>query len=213
MNNGTFDFNAFIKESKDTLLNPKSYFEALKITGGLIDPLIKAVIYGLIAGVFAFLWNILNISSITSMFFGDGGGIFLVFKYAFVSVVGLFIGAVMTLIISSICKGSTDFESNVRVTASIMVILPILVFLGAIGSFSFSLGIIVVLIIFIFVLWLLYNSLILTLKARPDTSRIVVYVFLAIFIIMLIPGLQKMRETNRLLEKFKEIDFKELPKN
>ena len=44
MSNSVFDFNAFIKESKDVLVNPKSYFSTMKTTGGIAEPLIKAVI-------------------------------------------------------------------------------------------------------------------------------------------------------------------------
>ena len=213
MNNGTFDFNAFIRESKDTLLNPKSYFAALKITGGLIDPLIKAVIYGLIAGVFAFLWNILNLSSMTGGMLGNSVGVFIIAKYAFISVVGLFIGAVITLIISSICKGNTDFEANVRVVAAILVILPISAALDFTGGLNFYFGIVVSLAINIFAFWLLYNGLIETLKTKPETTKIVIYVLIGIFVITMLLGVQKMSEANRILNQFKNIDFKELPKN
>lgn len=213
MNNGTFDFNTFIKESKDTLLNPKSYFAALKITGGLIDPLIKAVIYGLIAGVFAFLWNILNLSSMTGGMLGNSVGVFIIAKYAFISVVGLFIGAVITLIISSICKGNTDFEANVRVVAAILVILPISAALDFTGGINFYFGIVVSLAINIFAFWLLYNGLIETLKTKPETTKTVVYVLIGIFVITMLLGVQKMSEANRILNQFKNIDFKELPKN
>ena len=213
MNNGTFDFNAFIKESKDTLLNPKSYFTSLKITGGLIDPLIKAVIYGLIAGVFAFLWNILNLSSMTGGMLGNSVGVFIIAKYAFISVVGLFIGAVITLIISSICKGNTDFETNVRVVAAILVILPISAALDFTGGINFYFGIVVSLVINIFAFWLLYNGLIETLKTKPETTKTVVYVLIGIFVITMLLGVQKMSEANRIMNQFKNIDFKELPKN
>lgn len=213
MNNGTFDFNAFIKESKDTLLNPKSYFTSLKITGGLIDPLIKAVIYGLIAGVFAFLWNILNLSSMTGGMLGNSVGVFIIAKYAFISVVGLFIGAVITLIISSICKGNTDFEANVRIVAAILVILPISAALDFTGGINFYFGIVVSLAINIFAFWLLYNGLIETLKTKPETTKTVVYVLIGIFVITMLLGVQKMSEANRIMNQFKNIDFKELPKN
>ncbi len=68
MSNGTFDFNEFIKESKDVLVNPKSYFSAMKTSGGMSEPLIKAVIYGAIAGVIAFLWSILKIGAVAAAF-------------------------------------------------------------------------------------------------------------------------------------------------
>ena len=45
-------------------------------------------------GIMAFIWSVIG------------------------AVIGLFIGAVILLVISSICKGSTDFEANMRVTAA-----------------------------------------------------------------------------------------------
>jgi len=68
MSDSTFDFNVFIKESKDVLVNPKSYFSTMKTTGGIAEPLIKAVIYGAIAGALAFLWSILNLGAITVVY-------------------------------------------------------------------------------------------------------------------------------------------------
>ena len=50
MSDVTFDFNLLIKESKEVLTNPKSYFSTMKTTGGMTEPLIKAVIYGAVAG-------------------------------------------------------------------------------------------------------------------------------------------------------------------
>ena len=61
MSNENFDFNAFIQESKEVLVNPKSYFSTMKTSGGMTEPLIKAVIYGAIAGAIAFLWSLLRL--------------------------------------------------------------------------------------------------------------------------------------------------------
>ena len=213
MSDGTFDVNLFIKESKDVLLNPKSYFSTMKTSGGLTEPLIKAVIYGAVAGVIAFIWSLLSLGPIGSGLFGGAFGIMILFGKIIGSIVGLFIGAVITLIISSICKGNTDFEANVRVVAAILVILPISAALDFTGGLNFYFGIVVSLAINIFAFWLLYNGLIETLKTKPETTKIVIYVLIGIFVITMLLGVQKMSEANRILNQFKNIDFKELPKN
>src|SRR5450759_826182 len=130
MNNGTFDFNEFIKESKDVLVNPKSYFSTMKTSGGMTEPLIKAVIYGAIAGVIAFIWSLLNIGAMGGSMFGGGFGIMILIWKIIGSIIGLFIGAVILLVISSICKGNAGFEANLRVTAAVMVVMPISAFFG-----------------------------------------------------------------------------------
>ena len=60
----SFDLNAFIKESKETLLNPKAYFSTMKTSGGMAEPVIKALIYGVVAGIIVFLWGILGLGGL-----------------------------------------------------------------------------------------------------------------------------------------------------
>lgn len=49
MSENAFNFNEFIKESKDSLVNPKAYFASMKTEGGLGEPIIKALLYGIVA--------------------------------------------------------------------------------------------------------------------------------------------------------------------
>jgi hypothetical protein len=213
MSNGTFDFNEFIKESKEVLVNPKSYFSTMKTSGGITDPLIKAVIYGAIAGALAFLWSILKIGVASAGLFGSAFGIML-FVWAVVgAIIGLFIGAVILLVISAICKGNTDFEANVRVTAAAMVIMPISAFLGFAGHFNLYLGIFIGLAINLYALWILYNGLIEALKANPETTKIVMYILIALIVLMMLAGFGTKRRANRIMNEFNNSDLKELMKD
>jgi hypothetical protein len=216
MSNGTFDFNVFLKDSKETLLNPKSYFSTLTLTGGITDPLIKAVIYGTITGILYFLWGLLRIGAVGGGLLGGAVGI-LAFIYAIIgAVIGLFIGAVISLIISSICKGNTDFEANLRVTASVMVVMPIIAFFAFAMGLNFYLGMIVNLLINIYLLWLMYNGLVEALKCKADTAKIVCYVFAGIFVLVTLLGMTGANRATRLLNEYnkdaREI-LKDLPKN
>jgi hypothetical protein len=213
MSNGTFDFNEFIRESKDVLVNPKSYFSTMKTTGGIPEPLIKAVIYGAIAGIFSFLWSILHIGAAGSPVFGGAVGIMLFIWGIIGAVIGLFIGGVIVLILSAICKGSTDFEANVRVTAAIMVIMPISAFLALAGSFNIYLGLVVTLAVDIYALWLLYNGLVEALKAKPETTKILMYVLIGIIVLFLLVGFGAKRKANEFMKEFNNSDFKEMMKD
>jgi hypothetical protein len=211
--NGTFDFNVFIKESKDVLTNPKSYFAEMKTSGGMSEPLIKAVIYGAVAGIFAFIWSLLKVGAVTGGMFGGAVGI-MVFVWSIIgAVIGLFIGAVIVLILSAICKGNTDFEANVRVTAAIMVIMPINALLGFTGSLNIYLGSIVGLAVNIFLIWLLFNALVGALKAKVDTSKTVSYVLVALFVLFTIVGLGAKKKANQFMNEFNKSDMKELLKD
>jgi len=209
MSNGTFDFNELIKESKDVLVNPKSYFSTMKTSGGMGEPLIKAVIYGALAGIFKFLWSLLNIGAVTGSIFGGAVGIMAFIWSIIAAVIGLFIGAVIILIISSICKGSTDFESNVRVSAALLIIMPLSAILSFAGGINLYLGMIIGLAVNIFALWILYNGLVETLKSKPETAKIVMYVFVGLIVVMMMVGFGAKRTANKIMKEFNNSDFKE----
>ena len=213
MSDGTFDVNLFIKESKDVLLNPKSYFSTMKTSGGLTEPLIKAVIYGAVAGIIAFIWSLLSLGPIGSGLFGGAFGIMILFGKIIGSIVGLFIGAIILLVISSICKGSTDFEANIRVTAAIMVVMPISAFLGFSIHINFYLGSIISLAVSLFALWLLYNGLVEALKTNAETTKIVIYVLIALTVLVMIFSIGRLGRTSRMLREFNNKDAKEMMKD
>jgi hypothetical protein len=215
MSDSTFDVNAFIQESKDVLLNPKSYFSTMKTSGGMSEPLIKAVIYGAVAGAIAFIWSLLKIGGLSG--FGGAVGVMLFIWSIVGAIIGLFIGAVILLVISSICKGSTDFEANLRVTAATMVLMPINAFFGFAGHFNLYLGVIVSIALSLLAIWLLYNGLVEALKANPETSRIVSYILIVIIVIFILIGIGTQRRARQFMNDFNNNDVKEmmkdLPKN
>ncbi len=206
----SFDFNAFINESKETLVNPKSYFSTMKTSGGMTEPLIKAVIYGVVSGVLAFLWSILGLGAVHAGFLGGAIGAMALVWYIIAAIIGLFVGAVILLIISSICKGNTDFEGNVRVMASVMVIMPISALLGFTSGISFYLGTIIMICINLYCLYMLYHGLVESLKATPQTSRVVIYVLAGLLIIFMLMGLGAKRRINKMMGGD---DLKELMKD
>jgi hypothetical protein len=202
MSESSFDFNAFIKESKDVLVTPKTYFPAMKTTGGLGEPVIKALIYGAVAGIISFLWSLLHLGG---GMFGGSIGIMIFVSTVIGAVIGLFIGAVITLIVSAICKGSTDFEANARVTAAVMVIMPISALLGFITGLSPVAGSIVGLAVNIFALYLLYHGLVGALKANPGTTKIVMYILIALLVIFMLVGLGAKKRVSRMDTDLKEL--------
>jgi hypothetical protein len=201
MSNGTFDFNAFIAESKETLLNPKSYFSTMKTSGGIAEPLIKAVVYGTVSGIIYLIWSFLKIGAVGGGLLGGAVG-FMVFIWAIISaVIGLFIGGVILLIISSICKGNGDFEANLRVTAAVMVVMPISALLSFASFINPYLGVVISLAVAAYSLWLLYNGLVEALKGNSGTAKIVCYVIIAIMALFLLLGLSA---RNRLMNYTKD---------
>ena len=206
MSNGSFNFGTFIQESIDTIVKPKSYFASLSTEGGLGKPVIKALIYGIIAGLLKLLWSVLNLSVITSSFggglFGGAIGIMSLIWTVIGALIGLFIGAVIVLIISAICGGSTKYEDNVHVTASLMVLMPVSALFGFVAGFSFFLCWLIGIVINIFGLLLLYNALTVTLKAKESSSKILTWILVALMVIVLLIGYSTKKVAGKFIDSF-----------
>jgi hypothetical protein len=209
----SFDFNAFIKESKETLVNPKAYFSTMKTSGGMVEPLIKALIYGILAGVIGFLWGVLGLGGLKVGIFGGAIGAMVLVWTTISAIIGLFIGAVILLIISSICKANTDFEANLRVVAAVMVVMPLTALLGFTVGINSILGSIVTLCVNLYALYLLYLGLTESLKANAATTRIVMYVLAAVLVIIMIAGIGTRNKVNKLMNDFDQGDLKEMMKD
>ncbi|HBE43316.1 MAG TPA: hypothetical protein DDW27_19370 [Bacteroidales bacterium] len=210
MGNSTFDFNALIKESKDVLKDPKAYFSTMKTTGGIAEPLIKAVIYGVLAGIIAFIWSLLKIGSLSSGMMGGAVGFMAIIWYIVAAIIGLFIGAVILLVISAICKGTTDFESNIRVTAALMVMMPISALLGVFTGINITLGSFISLAVSLYGLYLMYHGLTQALKADTGTSKIIVIILAVLLVLFTFIGIGAKKRASKFLEDFNSKNLKEL---
>lgn len=213
MSNGTFDFNEFIKESKSLLVDPKSYFSGMKTSGGMSEPLIKALIYGAVSGVISFVWSLLNVLPAAGGIIGGSIGIMIFVSAIIGAIIGLFIGGVVILVLSAICKGNTDYEANVRVTAALMIMMPIKALLGFTSSINLYLGVIIGIAVSVFSLWLLYNALIEALKSKPETTKILSYILIAIFVLFSLIGIGTKKAANKFMNDFNNTDFQEIMKD
>ncbi len=189
MSNSGFSFPKFFEDSKKVLLQPKAYFSSMETQGGIGEPLIKVLIYGGIAGVFALLWSLLNLTGFTGGLFGGAIGIAAFFWAIIGAVIGVFIGGVIVLVISAIASGNTDYEPNLRIAAAIMVLLPVNAFLGFLDGISYHLGAIIGLAVNLYGLYLLYLGVTITLKGKESTAKVVSYVLAGLLVLFLIIGM------------------------
>jgi hypothetical protein len=190
----------------------------MKTAVGIIEPLMKALIYGVLAGLIALLMSAVHIVTDSSGLYGAAYGFKLFGTYILISAAGLFIGGGILIVLSSLCKGNTDFVLNVRIAASVLVLLPFKALFGFAVGMNFYLGLVVLLLIGLFALWMIYNALILALKARIDLVKITVPVLIAVLVLsMSLFGYEVWNKTNKFRNILKKFDFnelkKELPKN
>ncbi len=187
--NKGFDFPKFIDDSKNALLNPKEHFAKLETQGGLAEPLIKALIYGAVAGVFTMLWSFLHLGPVIGGMFGGAVGVSAFFFSIIGAVIGAFIGGVIVLVLSSICNGNADYEANLRVAVAVMVIFPVSSFLNVLGGLNHWLSTIVTLCVNLYSLYMLYWALTLTLKGKEQTAKTVGFVLGGIILFFLLLSL------------------------
>jgi hypothetical protein len=188
MSNESIDLNKILKDSRETLLNPKGYFASMQLTGGFAEPLIKAAIYGTVAGLFALLWSVLGWSAAGAGLWGSAVGIMALVWSIIGAIIAVFIGGAVMLVISAICGGNTDYEANVRVAASLMVVYPINAFLAFFYGISFTLGGVVALAVNLYSLYLLYHAAIQALKGKESSVRIVAIVLLILVVLGFLGG-------------------------
>lgn len=209
-----FDFQKFINDSRDVLLNPKDFFTRIKLDGGIGEPLLRAVIYGAIAGLFAMIWSFMNIGGALGGMFGGAAGIGAFFGTIIAAIIGAFIMGVIVLIISSICGGNTDYEANFRVAVAIMVVYPISSFLNILGGLSFWLNSLVSIALNLYILYVLFFGLTIALKGKEQSAKTVGYVLGGILILFMLIGGVANRATrkiskyglNRMEESLKELE-------
>src|SRR6056297_1269410 len=184
MSNEGFSLKKVFEESKMVLFSPKEYFSSMETSGGLGAPILKVLVYGVIAGIFALLWSVLNLSGIGGGMFGGAIGIGAFFMTIIFAVIGVFVGGVIILIISSICNGNGEFEPNMRVAAAIMVVLPINAFLGFFGGISHALDAIIGFAVNIYALYMLYTAVTRTLEGKVQPAKAVSYILGGLLVII-----------------------------
>ena len=180
MSEKNFDFNEFIAESINSLRDPRGYFSGLSVTGGYTEPVIKALIYSVITAIVNYIWVIAGLNVAGFGFWGVTSGPMVLVGGAIGGVIGLFIGGVVMLIISAICSGNTDYEANVRVVASLMVLTPVNAVLGFLFIVSSGLAALVSLAISAYGLWMMYNALVQSLQAKESTAKVLVIILLVL---------------------------------
>jgi hypothetical protein len=205
MESNEFNFNEFIEDSKQALLNPREYFSTMSTEGGFGPPIIKAVIYGGIAGIFALLWSLFRVTSTGGLFggtiFGPGLGLMAFVSAIIGALIGLFIGALIIMLLASIAGGRTDFEPILHITAALMVITPVSAFLNLFSIISPFLGSLIILGLNLYMLWMLFNAMTLRLNASVDTSKTIMYVLGGILIFFFVVGLFTRRVTRSTMRR------------
>ncbi len=200
-NSTGFNFNEFIKDTKETLTNPKAYFARMPLSGGFGEPVIKVLIYGVIIGVLNLIWSMTGmIFGGGSMLFGGGVGFMALVGGIIGSLIGLFIGGVILLVISAIFKGNTDYEANVRVVSALYIISVIQAVFNFLDGVNLYLSAIVGIVISLWGLYITYIALTERLKAQEKGTKILLIILGVLVIITSFTGIAAKKVSQSILK-------------
>ena len=194
-----FDFQVFLNESKETLLKPAEYFAKMPKEGGLVEPIIKGLIYAVVFTLINFIFGVILLASASGTMGGtiDFSGIILNLVY---SIIGFFIGCTILLALSAICGGNTDYEANLRAVASLMLLLPVYAMLvglfGCIGHAGVTgvmiAGILVAiagLAVVIYACYMMYHALVKALGGKEGRAKVICIILAVIPTLAILSGL------------------------
>ncbi len=172
-----FSFLKLIKESFLILLKPKEYFSTMPKVGGFIEPTIKAVIYVFIGQAVREIWLLQSDNQSNNEM--DWGIIYYIFLLIS-PIMYLFSGGIIIQKISDFCEGNTNFETCIRVSSSLIIIILIL------DLFPFlhdTISAIIAIIIYLYGILLLYYALTITLEANNRKRAKIISFSLTAFLI------------------------------
>ena len=181
-----FNFQKIVDDSKSVLLSSKEYFSSMKKKGGLLEPIITAVLYGLAGTIIMFIWSLLGINALGSGYGISFASFIIIPLYAFI---GLFIGGVILVVLSAISNGNTDYEANIRVSAALMVLFPVNAFFGFAYGFGIFFGAVIAVLVALYGIWMLYNALIFALEGKESIVKILSMVIGIIPVIAILSSL------------------------
>lgn len=201
MSNENIDISTLLNESWETLLNPKDYFLSMPLKGGFAEPVLKAAMYGTVAGLFSLLWTLLGLSVLGGTMWSGALGIMTLISSIIGAIIAAFLGGAIMLLISAMCGGNTNYETNVRAAASLMVIYPINAFMAFLYGINTDIGSIVGLAISFYSLYLLYHAVILSLKGNESSMKIVAIVLVLLTLLGFFGG----RKASQSVQDFSKI--------
>lgn len=204
-----FNFNSFFMEAKKTLLSPKDYFVNYQKLPELKTPIIKTFLLGLIAGIITFIWNLLGIIPTASLIKSLILGILI---FPLTSIIMLFIGSLILLLISMICGGSKSYKESIHIQACLLVILPVNSFFGFTYAVNIYFGIFAGIVLSLYALWLSYNGIVYGLSGKPLRARIIVGIVACMMVLLSILSVVALKTAESMLDR-SGISIEELQKN
>ncbi len=165
-----------LRRIRNLVVNPRRYFTKIVADGNMEESMLKAFLYGLLAGCLVLLIRLLGGATITL------GAVFTAIVIVPVLAVALlFVMGGLMMLVSEITGGERDWEIAIKGLASIFFIYPIILVLNALAFNCVSMWVISLL-VDIYVLFLFYNISLYCMRGKKGNVVIVIGV-LALFML------------------------------
>ena len=122
------DFAAIPQKAINVVTRPAEFFQSMQKTGGFVEPLLFAVIMGLVSGVIQAILGIFGLGQPGGMSYGFSSIILMPVAVA----IGSFIGAAVMFVIWKLTGSRENYETAYRCVAYTMALSPITTILGVI---------------------------------------------------------------------------------
>ena len=123
------NFAAIPQTTLKILTKPAEFFKTMPKTGGFLEPLIFALIMGIIAGIIHAIISMFGLSYIGRSFLESLG---LIIFIPLAVIIASFIGAAIMFLIWKLMGSQENYEVSYRCVAYLMVLSPVTAILGII---------------------------------------------------------------------------------
>ncbi len=195
------NINNILDTAMKVITNPVGFYRDMPKTGGFIEPLIFAVVLGLVSGVITAILSIFSLGSVASFWMG----LAFIIYYPIMVAIGSFIGAAILFIIWKIMGSQEPYETAYRCVAYASAIAPITVLLQIIPYIGSILGL----------AWYLYLMVVASTEVHKIVQKTALMVFGIIFILLAIGttcGNFATRKAQKSLEQYEDMTPEEAGK-
>ncbi len=113
--------SALVQTFIAVLTRPATFFESVKGQTGYKDPLVFAVVMGLVGGVIHAVLSLARLLPVAAA----GAGLAMIILMPIFSVLGCFIGGAIVHVVAMIAGGKGSFEHSVRIAGYSSAVLPV----------------------------------------------------------------------------------------
>lgn len=124
-----YDFAEIPQKALNILTKPVDFFKSMHKSGGFLEPVIFAIIMGIVAGIIQAIINILGLSYVSRGLLDSLG---LIIFIPLAVIIGSFIGAAIMYLIWKLMGSQENYETSYRCVAYLTILAPIAAILGVI---------------------------------------------------------------------------------